>query len=219
MDTTYEETVGTTAIDWITRWTIYDAQFLQQHTDGTQTKNNKRRVYGMQFLQQAVEKIDDSPRDAYEYVCDFVFTQMTADAGIKKHGILAIEALMAEFAQLDGLKVFKGLHASELTHEQKREALRAINLIKEKRCGKIKGRTVADGRSQRNKYANEDISSPTVSNDALMLTFLIDAFERREVVTADVPGAYLHADMDDFTILKLVGQSVDILCKANPEYK
>jgi hypothetical protein len=111
------------------------------------------------------------------------------------------------------------LHASELAPKQKREALRAINLIKEKRCGKIKGRTVADGRSQRNKYANEDISSPTVSNDALMLTFLIDAFERREVVTADVPGAYLHADMDEFTILKLVGQSVGILCKANPEYE
>ena len=52
-----------------------------------------------------------------------------------------------------------------------------------------------------------------------MLTFLIDAFKRREVVTADVPGAYLHADMDEFTILKLVGQSVDILCKANPEYE
>jgi hypothetical protein len=51
------------------------------------------------------------------------------------------------------------------------------------------------------------------------LTFLIDAFERREVVTADVPRAYLHADMDEFTILKLVGQSVDILCKANPEYE
>jgi hypothetical protein len=185
--------------------------FLQQSTE--------EKVYGMQFLQQAVEKVDESPKDLHEYACHFMFTQMTADAGIKKHGQLAVEALMAEFAQLDDLKVFQGKHSKDLTKEEKHEALRAINLIKEKRCGKIKGRTVADGRSQRAKYAKEDITSPTVSNDALMMTFMIDALERREVATADVPGAYLHADMDDFTLLKLVGQSVDIMCKTNPEYE
>jgi hypothetical protein len=199
-------------------------QFLQQSTvneaDGHGMNRDEPRVYGMQFLQQAVEKIkiEESPRDAYNFICDFMFTQMTADAGIRKHGDLAVDALMAEFAQLDDLNVFQGLHASTLTRDQKKEALRAINLIKEKRCGKIKGQTVADGRSQRSKYAKEDISSPTVSNDALMLTFLIDAVEKRHVATADVPGAYLHAKMDDFTVLKLIGQSVDILCKTNPEY-
>jgi hypothetical protein len=52
-----------------------------------------------------------------------------------------------------------------------------------------------------------------------MMTLVIDALERQEVATADVPGAYLHADMDDFTILKLVGQSVSILCQANPDYE
>jgi hypothetical protein len=98
-------------------------------------------------------------------------------------------------------------------------ALRAINLIKEKRCGRIKGHTVADGQSQRSKYAKEDMTSPTVSNDALTMTFMIDALKRREVATADVPGVYLHANMDDFTILKVVGQSAAILCKTNPKYE
>jgi hypothetical protein len=190
----------------------YDASFLQDYEP-------EHKVYGTQFLQQAIEKVDEEPRDLHEYVCNYMFTQMTADAGIKKHGQLAVEALMVEFAQLDGLKVFKGLHPGDLTTGEKREALRAINLIKEKRCGKIKGRTVADGSKQREKYSHQDTSSPTVSNDALMMTLVIDALERREVATADVPGAYLHADMDDFTVLKLVGQSVDILCQANPDYK
>ena len=98
--------------------------FLQQSTE--------EKVYGMQFLQQAVEKVDESPKDLHEYACHFMFTQMTADAGIKKHGQLAVEALMAEFAQLDDLKVFQGKHATDLTNEEKYEALRAINLIKEK---------------------------------------------------------------------------------------
>jgi hypothetical protein len=178
----------------------YDAQFLQQPAKDQGT----RRVYGQQFLQHAIKMIDESPKKAYKYICEFMFNQMTADAGIKKHGQLAIDALMAEFAQLDGLNVLKGMRASSLTRLQKKEALRAINLIKEKRCGRIKGRTVADGRAQRDKYDKEETTSPTVSNDALMLTFPMDAHERRAVATADVPGAYLHADMDDFTLLKLV---------------
>lgn len=51
------------------------------------------------------------------------------------------------------------------------------------------------------------------------MALLIDAFERQEVGTKDVPGAYLYADTDDFTILKMTGESVDIMCKTNPVFK
>jgi hypothetical protein len=85
-------------------------------------------------------------------------------------------------------------------------------MVKEKRCGKIKGRTIADGRPQRSLYTKEETTSPTVGNDALMLSALIDGHERRDVATADVTGAYLHADMDDYMLLKVEGPSVDILC-------
>jgi hypothetical protein len=60
---------------------------------------------------------------------------MTATAGTKKHGNKVVEALLAEFCQLDDKKVFKPMVASKLTSEEKDNALRAINLIKEKRCG------------------------------------------------------------------------------------
>jgi hypothetical protein len=84
-------------------------------------------------------------------------------------------------------------------------ALRAINLIKEKRDGRLKGRTVADGRPQRSLYTKYETASPTVSTDALMLSIMIDAHEGRDVATADVAGAYLKADMDDFVIMKFTG--------------
>ena len=125
---------------------------------------------------------------------------------------------MAEFAQLEHLSVYEVLDPNTLTQEQKRGALRALNLIKEKRDGKLKGRTVADGRPQRAIYNKSETASPTVSTDALMLSILIDAHEGRDVGTADVAGAYLKADMDDFVIMKFTGTSVDILCKLNPKY-
>ena len=59
-------------------------------------------------------------------------TQMTASAGIKKHGDKAVEALFAEFCQLDEKSVFEPVDAKALSSEQKGAALRAINPIKEK---------------------------------------------------------------------------------------
>ena len=100
-----------------------------------------------------------------------------------------------------------------------RSALLAINVIKEKRCGKVKGRTVADGRKQRALHAKDETTSPTASTDALMLSTMIDACEERDVATADVAGACLHAEPDDFTLLKLEGDSVDIMCNASEHHK
>ena len=51
-----------------------------------------------------------------------------------------------------------------------------------------------------------------------MLSLIVDAFEGRDVATADVVGAYLLADMDDFVLIKLTGDAVDILCRANNIY-
>jgi Reverse transcriptase (RNA-dependent DNA polymerase) len=148
-----------------------------------------------------------------------VFTQMSAKAAIKKHGSAAVDAMMAEFAQLQNFSVYKPLDSTKLTHKKKRSALRSINLIKEKRDGRLKGRTVADGRPQRALYQKSDITSPTVSSEALLLSLLIDAHEGRDVATADVVGAYLRAYMDDEVIMKFSGEFVDILLGMKPEYE
>jgi len=155
--------------------------------------------------------------DTSKHIFGYAMNQMTAKAGIKKHGKAAEAALMKEFAQLEELDVYEPVSANSLTREQRTGALRAINLIKEKRDGRLKGRTVADGRPQRSLYDKSQTASPTVSTDALMLSIMIDAHEGRDVATADVAGAYLKADMDDFVVMKFTGESVDILCNMNPE--
>ena len=115
--------------------------------------------------------------------------------------------------------MYQAVNPKLLTRQQRRAALRAINLIKEKRDGKLKGRTVADGRSQRKLYEKSQTASPTVASDALLLSVLIDAYEERDFATADVAGAYLKALMDDYVLMKFTGASVDILCEMNPEHK
>jgi hypothetical protein len=187
----------------------YDVQLLQE--DGGKIPE----------LQEAVQEMQETGSNPNVLKCMtcIMMMQMTAKAGIKKHGQIAVEALFNEFSQLHNLTVFCAQKKNELTKEETKAALRAISLIKEKRCEKIKGRTVADRRPQQKIYFKEDTSSPTVSNDALMMSILIDAKERRDIATSDVAGAYLHAEMKDFTLLKMEGESVIIMCDVSPEYE
>ena len=92
--------------------------------------------------------------------------------------------------------------------------------LKQKRCGKIiKGRGCADGRKQRLYKIKEESSSPTVSIEALFLTCMIDAMENQYVITCDIPGAFMHADIDELIHIKLDGELVDLLIKLDPTYK
>lgn len=164
----------------------------------------------------AAASIQNSIRKA---ITGLMFTQMSAHKGIKKHGQSALDALKKEFLQFKALNVLEPLDAFTLTEEQKSESLRALSVIKEKRDGSLKGRTCADGSKQHGKYTHAETGSPTISNDALFISIMIDAFERRDVATADIAGAYLHALMKDFITMRFVGWAVDLLCEVNPEYK
>jgi hypothetical protein len=156
--------------------------------------------------------------DTIKLIYGKVMTQMTAKKGIKKFGQEAIAALLQEFSQMENLDVYEAVNAGLLTREQRRAALQAINLIKRKRDGTLKGRTVADGSVQRSLYDKVETASPTVATDALLLSILIDAHEGRDVTTADVAGAYLKAYMTDLVFMKFTGETVDILCKMNPRH-
>ena len=143
---------------------------------------------------------------------------MSARAGIKKHGQSAHDALTAEFAQLDYEGAYEPIRATDLAETQQTKVLPIINLIKGKRNGRLKGRLVADGCPQRALYMKDETSSPTATPESVLLTALIDAVEDRHVAVADITGAYLNADMDDFVLIQLLGDDVDMMCNANPTY-
>jgi hypothetical protein len=116
-------------------------------------------------LREAVENRSDSSSHPaiVKSVVGIILNQMSAKVGIKIHGKVAIDAIFDEFLQFHDLNVFDPRSASSLTRAQKRGALQAISVIKEKRRGKIKGRTVADGRVQKGLYGNEKTASPTIT--------------------------------------------------------
>jgi len=61
-----------------------------------------------------------------------------------------------------------------------------------------------------------DTSSPTMSLEAIMLSCVTDAKEGQYVVVTDIPGALLHADMEQDVYMLLEGTIAELFIKLEP---
>ena len=88
--------------------------------------------------------------------------------------------------------------------------------LNQKRTGVIKGRGIAYGRPQRVNIKKSESTSPTVSTESALITCCIDAMEGHEVAVADIPGAFLTADMDEYVYMVLDGPLTEMMVKVAP---
>ena len=137
--------------------------------------------------------------------------------GIRLFGDRAKESVSKELRQLHDYITYTPVHAHELTPDQKKQALASLIFLTEKRCGRIKTRACVNGSVQRDYIPKESAASPTVMNDSVMIQSAIDAHEGRVVVTLDIPGAFLHADLDEEVIMLLRGQLADLMVQIDPD--
>ena len=148
-----------------------------------------------------------------------VTPQYGVKKGLKLFGKAGTEAVLKELKQLDVLDVLDPQHPGQMTREEIKRALPYLMFLKRKRCGKIKGRGCADGRSQREFIHRDEASSPTASLPAIMLSCMIDAIEERAVGIVDIPGAFLQTDMpkNEVVHVKLNGAMADLLIQIDPK--
>ena len=152
------------------------------------------------------------------HLFSLVTEQMTAQRGITEFGDRGTTAIEKELQQLLTRRVMHGVHAHSLTRHQRGAALRYLMFLKEKQSGDVKGRGCADGRKQRLYKTKEETSSPTVSLEALLLTCVLDAIEKRAVLICDIPGAFMQADIDEIINLRLDGPILNALLRIDPSY-
>ena len=77
------------------------------------------------------------------------YSQIQAKKGIYMFWQWAVVAKLKEYRKIHDMKIMGYLDPDTLISQQKKDNLRTINLIKEKRCGKIKGCTYEYGSTQR----------------------------------------------------------------------
>ena len=166
---------------------------------------------------------DDSDGDGeddmvqFEMWADMMLTeQMSLKRGLKLFGKDGADAVVSEMQQLDYRNVIEPVARNDLTSEQRRSALTYLMFLKQKRCGRIKARGCADGRKQRLYKSRYETSSPTVCTESVFLTSVVDASEQRHIVTVDIPGAFMHSDMDELLHMRLEGALAELLIRVNP---
>jgi len=82
---------------------------------------------------------------------------------------------------------------------------------------------VFNGKPTREWLSREDTSSPTASLEAIILTATIDTNEERDIMTMDIPNAFIQTELpqpekgDDRVIMKITGELVNVLVKLNPD--
>ena len=122
---------------------------------------------------------------------------------------------------MEDMEILSSIYPDYHTAEQKRKALRVVNLIKLKRRGKLKGSMCANGEPQRKFVMREESKFPTITLEGILSTMVIDEYYDRKVATFELPRAYLRTDLPKkrFTLLVLEVNVFNILCDINPEYK
>ncbi len=159
-----------------------------------------------------------TPMQAYNFGQQYILQK-----GLKVFGKKGSEAAGKEVKQLHDRTCFHPISIADLTPEEKRKAQEALMFLTEKRDKSIKGRMVYNGKPTREWMSREDSASPTVSLESLFLLGIIDAFEGRDVMSADIPNAFVQTNMPDVgpgeerVVMKITGVLVDLMVQMAPE--
>jgi hypothetical protein len=167
--------------------------------------------------------VQDDFYQAEPNIVSAIMTQLSLKAGLKEWGDRAFTAARSEIKQLYLRNTFKPNHWRELSQVQRQTMLESYMFLKQKCDGKTNGRTVSGRDKQRDYISKEDASSPTVATEAVLLSCIIDAKERRDFAVVDIPNAFVQTRVEnkkDMAFIKIRGVLVDIMVEiATDVYK
>jgi hypothetical protein len=141
---------------------------------------------------------------------------------VKKFGNKGKEAALDEMKQLHDRVVFEPISVEEMTPLERKRAMESLIFVTEKKDGRMKGRFCANGSTQREYIDRDEAASPTASTDSILITGVIDAKQQRDVMTADIPNAFVQTDIQakekgQRVIMKIRGPLVDLLLEISSE--
>lgn len=148
---------------------------------------------------------------------------LTVKKAIAIHGRTATESIKKEMAQMLEKLVFEGVFQDKLTPQEIKSIIHSYLFVTEKyfpdgSFNVLKARLVAAG-DQQDKELYDNVSSPTASLSSLLIVAGLAAKEGREVLTVDVAGAYLNADITGVPVLmRLDKYNSSILVGLDPTF-
>jgi Reverse transcriptase (RNA-dependent DNA polymerase) len=143
--------------------------------------------------------------------------------GLKVWGERGSTAASKEMNQLHDRNCFSPVSVADMTPQERAKAMEMLMFLTEKRDESIKGRAVYNGKPTREWKSKEDSASPTASLESVMILSVIDAKERRDIMSCDIPNAFIQADTpevkpgEERILMKITGVLVDMLVQMAPD--
>jgi hypothetical protein len=114
------------------------------------------------------------------------------------------------------MNAFQPVARELLSKEDRAKALASLMFLKKKRDKSVKARMCTNGRNQRGDWTKQDATSPTILMEVVFITPVIEAYEECDVACFDIPGAFLHANLDKDITMILKGRLADLMVKVAP---
>ena len=153
-----------------------------------------------------------------------LLTQYSFKKGIQKFKQAGVDSAIKEMRQLHDRDCWNPIDPTTLKPTERKKAMESlIFLIQKKVTNEIKSRHCANGSIQRQWLDEKQASSPTVMTESVMITATIEAKEKRDVATVDIPNAFIQTEVEetdddgDRVIMKICGDMVDLLIAIDPE--
>jgi hypothetical protein len=146
---------------------------------------------------------------------------LSVTAAINEHGEPAVKAVVKEMLQLFNKGVWTVLDANALSYGDRKAILPSRMFLKEKftadgEFDRMKARLVAGGDRQPRPEHAEETAAPTMGTSSLFIILALGAKDGCAIASADVPGAYLEADMTKRVLMRLDKFLAEILANIDP---
>jgi hypothetical protein len=150
--------------------------------------------------------------DREEFALGVALVHYSMNAGIKKCKAKGKAGVTKELTQMHDMNVFRPIEVESLTYDKKKKALLPLMFLKKKRDSLVKARMCADGRKQKDgTWSKQETTSPTVAMELVFISAVIEAHKGRNVACFDIPGAFLHADVDEDITMVLKGRLAELM--------
>jgi hypothetical protein len=154
--------------------------------------------------------------DREEWALSVELAHYSMGAGTKKFWERGKVGVTKELTQMHNMDLFQPVTRELLSKEERAKALTLLMFLKEKRDESVKARMCADGRKQRGDGTKQDTTSPTILTEAVFITAVIEVHEERNVACFDIPGEFLHANLDKDITMILKSRLAELMVKVAP---
>ena len=77
-----------------------------------------------------------------------------------------------------------------------KRAMENLIFLVEKHDGRVKARTCTNGSTQCAYVESDEAASPTAMTESILITTMINAKQNQDVMTADIPNAFVQIDVN-----------------------